>query len=87
MDGTGGCLVGSPGVGVLPWVSVPQCGGVDEVVNGSVVVPGKSPVVLSCRWTVRVQVVESNGVAIGVDSIGDCGMEVSGAGSVLSEVK
>ena len=33
------------------------------------------------------QVVESNGVAIGVDSVGDCGMEVSGAGSVLSEVK
>ena len=29
VDETGGCLVGFPGVVVLPWVSVPRCGGVD----------------------------------------------------------
>ena len=53
VDETGGCRVGFPGVGVLPWVSVPLCGGVDEEVIGSVDVPGESRVVLSCMWTVR----------------------------------
>ena len=56
MDETGGCLVGFPGVVVLPWVSVPRRGGVDEEVIGSVDVPGKSRVFVSCRWVVRVQV-------------------------------
>ena len=56
VDETGGCLVGFPGVVVLPWVSVPRRGGVDEEVIGSVDVPGKSRVFLSCRWVVRVQV-------------------------------
>ena len=56
MDETGGCLVGFPGVGVLPWVSVPRFGGVDEEVIGSVDVQVKGRVFLSCRWVVRVQV-------------------------------
>ena len=44
VDETGGCLVGFPGVGVLPWVSLPRFGGVDEELIGSVDVPGESRV-------------------------------------------
>ena len=77
------------GAGGRPWRSCwlwwfVATGGGDVSVGVRVVAEAESKTI---KCGLYPQVVECCGIAIGVNSVRDCGVEVAGAGSGLSEVK